>query len=106
MNLEKHKILMWIFGLGGFISILNFYLSFIRYPLHCLLSLKDDYKNISGYPMLGTVLNVISIIGFWGTKMALLATVFLFIDTGGFLWFAYSMLVQQLKRNKNNQSSQ
>lgn len=101
----KFKIFTWIFALGAFISIFNFYLSFVRYPIFCLLRKKEFYKFSSGIPLFGNIFNLVSIIAFWGTKIAILAAVFLLIDTGGLLWFAYSMLDQYFKKQKDEKQN-
>lgn len=80
-----------LFALGAFVSCLNFYLSFLRYPLCKLLG--RQYKWVSGFPVLGSLLVVIAVailhehpVFFWGgITIALL-------DTGGLHWFAGVML--------------
>jgi hypothetical protein len=85
----KHAFYGYCFlGLGGLISCVNFYLSFLRYPLHRLLGgKKEDYRWISGFPLFGTL----TIVGLpflprsiW---LSFLALVFLLIDTAGIPWF-------------------
>ncbi len=45
-----------LLSFGGCISILNFYLSFLRYPLHVLRGgNKDNFQWVSGFPLVGTV---------------------------------------------------
>jgi hypothetical protein len=41
-----------VFALGAFICLLNFYLSFVRYPLHRWRGLpKESYQWVSGFPL-------------------------------------------------------
>ena len=80
-----------LFALGTFLCCLNFYLSFLRYPLCKLLG--REYKWVSGIPVFGSLLVVIAVpvlhespVLFWsGITIALL-------DTGGLHWFAGTML--------------
>lgn len=80
-----------LFGVGGVISIVNFYLSFLRYWVHVLLRGKDvEYRWVSGIPLFGflTVVGVLLIPqSLW---VGLLALLFLVIDTGGIQWFVLS----------------
>ena len=96
------KIFIWIFYFGAFISILNFYLSSIRYPIYCLLRKKESYKFNSGIPLLGSLFNIISIITYWGTARAVLAFIFFLIDTGGFPWLIYSMAKENWWREEKD----
>jgi hypothetical protein len=77
-----------LFTIGGLISCINFYLSFLRYPVHRLCgSTKEDYSRTSGIPFFG-ILSVVGLLhlpeSIW---LSLLAFVFLLIDTGGIPWF-------------------
>lgn len=88
-----------IFVAGAFVCCLNFYLSFLRYPL-CRLR-GQEYKWVSGVPVFGSLLLVIALamvhdspVFFWiGTSIALL-------DTGGLHWFAVAMLWMCLFRRE------
>ncbi|MDT8377139.1 MAG: hypothetical protein RQ867_10455 [Mariprofundaceae bacterium] len=79
---------------------MNFYTSFIRYPLHMLRGhSKESFQWVSGVPLLGTLLVIISLLllrehalFFWSGMVLLL------IDTGGPLWFAGSLLYRRLRR--------
>jgi hypothetical protein len=80
-----------LFALGAFVCCLNFYLSFLRYPL-CKL-LRREYKWVSGIPLLGSLLLVVAVavlhespLFFWGGIMIAL------IDTGGLHWFVGILL--------------
>jgi hypothetical protein len=75
-----------LFALGALISCLNFYLSFLRYPLYRLLG--REYRWESGLPLFGSLFLVVAVVllrespgFFWGgLALALL-------DTGGLHWF-------------------
>jgi len=80
-----------LLGLGGLISVVNFYLSALRYPIFRLIHGKTaEFKWISGFPLLGSI----SIIGFLFLPKSswLVATEFLLlsIDSGGLHWFVIS----------------
>jgi hypothetical protein len=72
-----------------FIAAPNFYLSFIRpYVFHRKGGSFDDYKHVSGIPIVGTVVIVIgAILGFGSTLCAVLGLVAMALDTGGSVWF-------------------
>ena len=89
-----------LLSLGTFITCINFYLSFIRYPLHRLRGRpREDYRFVSGFPGVGS--------GFLWFAAFLLAShpplmwtsiaISLF-DTGGLHWFAGVMLYQAIYR--------
>ncbi len=82
-----------LLGLGGIICCLNFYLSFIRYPVHRLTGKKkEDYRWISGFPF-GYLFVAVSLFEFWRQPWLLaLSIIFILIDTGGLHWFFGSML--------------
>jgi hypothetical protein len=77
-----------LFALGGLISVTNFYLHILRYPIHRLRHGKDaKYKWVSGIPLLGCL----SVVGLLSLPKSLwlsvLAFLFLCIDVGGIQWF-------------------
>jgi hypothetical protein len=70
------------------IGALNFYLSFIR-PM--ISGSRSDDRNVSGVPVVGTLLVVIgTVLGFGSVLCALLGLVVVAVDTGGSLWFLLS----------------
>lgn len=78
----------FVFAFGGFLCMVNFYLSFLRYPIHRLFGGKDaEYQWVSGIPLFG-ILSVLGLVMIpksgW---LSLLALLFLLIDTGGIQWF-------------------
>ena len=83
-----------LFGLGGFFCLLNFYLSFLRYPLYRLSGGgKQEYKWVSGAPALGSLFVSIGLVSNYETKwMLILGLVLISVDTGGLHWFLATML--------------
>ena len=85
-----------LFVVGAFVSLLNFYLSFIRYMI-CRWQ-HQEYNHVSGFPLVGSPLLVVSFFCFpsehavrWA---ALIVALF---DTGGIHWFCYSMLHEAIR---------
>lgn len=86
-----------LFAVGALVSCVNFYLSFLRYPLSKLSG--HEYQWVSGIPLFGSLLLIIAVVMlhdspalFWsGIIIALL-------DTGGVHWFAAAMLRTYLFR--------
>ncbi|EIQ02016.1 hypothetical protein OpiT1DRAFT_00594 [Opitutaceae bacterium TAV1] len=83
-----------IFALGSLIASLNIYLSFIRYPLHRLSGKKkEEFRFISGIPLFGQLLIIISLFGLWDSSLFLtLGIVLLLFDTGGIQFFLFALL--------------
>ena len=75
--------------LGGFICCLNFYLSFLRYPIHKMVGgKKDNYKGVSGFPLIGSLFVAISLFRYSHiTWIFVTAMILIAIDTGGIHWF-------------------
>src|SRR5437016_13188472 len=91
-----HILAYCLFGLGGFVSILNFYLSFIR-PLVCRLRHREC-RFISGFPLVGSVLLLVSFFCFpSGQALRWAALVVGLFDTGGIHWFCGTMLYHALR---------
>jgi hypothetical protein len=92
----------FLFCLGGFICAANFYLSFLRYPMHLLKRVqKADYKWKSGIPLFGSLFVLLSIILLRDVFWILIAGIALIIiDTGGFHWFLGMMFYHQVLRKK------
>jgi len=88
--------------LGGFICCLNFFLSFLRYPIHRMRGAKkENYKWVSGFPLIGSLFVALSLIQYWHTTGILVAALFLIaIDTGGIPWFLGTMLYRALVKMK------
>ncbi len=96
-----------LFGLGGFFCLLNFYLSFLRYPIYRLSGGgKQEYKWVSGAPALGSLFVGLSLISPYVTNWMLISGVALIlIDTGGLHWFLatifYYVIFQKKGMPKN-----
>ncbi|MFC1542880.1 hypothetical protein ACFL4M_03220 [Pseudomonadota bacterium] len=94
--MEVLAYIIWV--PGALFCGLNFYISFLRYPVHKLLGRSEDsFQWVSGVPLLGTLLVFVAFIllsenplFFWSSILLVL------IDTGGPLWFAGSVLYQKL----------
>jgi hypothetical protein len=83
-----------LFALGALISCLNFYASFLRYPVHRLRGgTRENYRWSSGLPLIGSL-------ALWASIPLLLhrqpwpwvAFGLSLLDTGGLHWFAGTML--------------
>lgn len=84
----------WLaFVLGTPICLLNFYLSFVRYPLGRALGYPpESIRNISGIPLLGSALVGLSLIGLSANPYTnWLDIVVIVMDTGGIHWFVVMM---------------
>jgi multisubunit Na+/H+ antiporter MnhB subunit len=83
-------------GVGALISVIDFYLSFIRYPLHRLCHRDRPLKWVSGYPLVGSLLLWFAALSYWflgDVRSAAIALAFSVLDTGGIHWFAVSWLI-------------
>lgn len=91
-----------LFGLGGFFCLLNFYLSFLRYPIYGLSGGgKQEYKWVSGAPVLGSLFVGLSLIFHYATNWMLISGVALIIiDTGGLHWFLATMFYYEIFRKE------
>ena len=80
---------MWALVPAAFIAGLNFHLSFIRPLIYRLRhGSMEDYRHVSGFPMIGTLLVLIGgIVGFGALSSALFGLAAMLVDTGGSLWF-------------------
>ena len=78
-----------LFGLGGFFCLLNFYLSFLRYPIYRLSGgRKQEYKWVSGAPALGSLFVGFSLLSQYLTNwIVILGVALILMDTGGLHWF-------------------
>ena len=77
-------------SIGVVVTIINFYLSFIRYPLHRLRYKSLPFRWISGFPLVGSLLLWIASLSFWLSGNGRYATVALILsifDTGGIHWY-------------------
>lgn len=101
--MQMKMLLVSIFSFGGLICLVNFYLSFLRGPLHQLFAKeKTEYSWVSGFPFLGTLLVLGS--GFFLKEyqpILVLGVMLILVDTGGPHWFLGAMLYESRKaKNK------
>jgi hypothetical protein len=77
------------FVVGGFVCLLNFYLSWLSYPLHRLRGLSpESFRSHSGFPLIGSILVVVSLVGLHSQFTVVpIAIGLIAIDTGGIHWF-------------------
>ena len=77
------------FLVGGFVCLLNFYLSWLSYPLHRLRGLSpESFRSHSGFPLIGSILVVVSLVGLHSQFTVVpIAIGLIAIDTGGIHWF-------------------
>jgi len=77
------------FLVGGFVCLLNFYLSWLSYPLHRLRGLSpESFRAHSGFPLIGSILVVVSLVGLHSESTVVpIAIGLIAIDTGGIHWF-------------------
>ncbi len=87
---------------GGSICLLNFYLSWLRYPWFRLRGgRREDYQWVSGFPVLGSLLVVVA----WAVwlrredslALDIGAWTLAGLDTGGLHWFLFDMVRQRLE---------
>jgi hypothetical protein len=82
-------ILAWLaFLFGTFISIANFYWGWLRWPIYRWRKLpKDDYRNISGIPLLGSLLLGLSWLGLQSVPVISdVVLILLVLDPVGIFW--------------------
>ena len=99
------KILAHIlFYLGGYFCGLNFYLSFLRYPLYRVCGgEKDEYQWVSGAPLVGSLLVGISLISLHKiTWMLVLGLILIVLDTGGLHWSLGTMFYHEVLRREKD----
>jgi hypothetical protein len=92
-----HPVLGYLaFGFGASISLLNFYLSWIRVPL--LRGLGRSPRWVSGFPIIGSLLLVISavLLRDW-PRIAFSALALAALDTGGIHCFVGRQLWHALR---------
>ena len=77
-----------LFAIGAFLSLANFYLSFVRYFVHRALGgSKESYRFVSGIPLFGSLLLWASIPLLPSTTLMWLAAALSLCDTAGIHWF-------------------
>lgn len=87
----RHGVALALFVVGVLITVLNFYLSWIRVPLLRRVSPNHTPRWVSGIPFVGSGALWASAMVFpsgdWGAPAALAVSLF---DTGGVHWFVVS----------------
>jgi hypothetical protein len=80
-----------LFAVGACISLLNFYLSFLWYPLNKLLGWECPW--VSGFPLVGSLSLVAAALLLWNSPQWFWSCLGLaLLDTGGLHWFLGMML--------------
>jgi hypothetical protein len=81
-----------LYVISSLACVLNFYLSFVRYPLHRWRFGEAKYHGVSGVPLFGTLLVMLGLPvmphAIWPVALCF---VLLLVDTGGPLWFVKSV---------------
>ena len=78
-----------LLAFGCFLSLTNFYLSFLRYPLFRLRGgAPEDYHWMSGYPLVGSLVVLICLpFVFSNAWLFWIGIICAALDTGGVHWF-------------------
>ena len=87
-------------GLGALLTALNFYLSFVRYPLHHLIRRGQPFKFSSGVPLVGSILlwvGAYMLLSAGALRLGAFALIISAFDTGGIHWFFLSLGYQWLR---------
>lgn len=87
-------------GLGAFITTINFYLSFLRFPLHLLRGgTRASYRWTSAIPLVGSMSLWIgaALIHRSSPVLMWLAIAVSVLDTGGLHWFVASMIYHHFR---------
>lgn len=98
----------WLCGallsLGGLVCLTNFWLSFVRYPIHRARGLaREQYRFVSGVPLLGSILVALGWAGLHesaSTWLDVAALALAGLDTGGLHWFLIVMAWRSLPSNR------
>jgi hypothetical protein len=89
-----------LLSLGTFITCINFYLSFIHYPIHRLRGRpREVYRFVSGIPELGSGLLWIAALLLTDHPPLMWAAISISLfDTGGLHWFLGTMLCMAMRQ--------
>ena len=78
----------FLLALGLFVSLANFYCSFLRYWVQKYIFKNDEPNNVSGIPLIG----VITLVGAFfiprSSIVNVLVSLHIVLDTGSLTWFA------------------
>jgi hypothetical protein len=89
-----------LYCVGALISGFNFYLSFIRYPLHQFRGgSRENLHRVSGIPVVGSLLLWMSVFFFPHEMKGLVwtALVVSLLDTGGIHWFIVLVILSRAR---------
>lgn len=98
----KYALALAAVVFGGAVAVINFYLSFIRYPIFRWVWFDWQYRHISGVPLIGSVLLVPAAVYFgvtWEPGLLAVALSLVVLDTGGIAW-AVPILVREYWRTR------
>jgi hypothetical protein len=93
-----------LFVIGTLATLLNFYLSFLRFPLHLARGgTAENYRFISGLPMFGSLSLWISAPLLSAHPVAMWSALILsLLDTAGLHWFVGTMLYYSITHTPPN----
>ena len=95
--MKNDPVALGLLAVGAFIALTNFYLSFIRIPFHRWRG-HHDVKWVSGIPLLGSLVLIVSLAGLDGWP-ALLGGILFFLDTGGIVAFVLIMVWEFFRKS-------
>ena len=95
----------FILGLGSLVCIANFYLSYLRYPLFLLTGRKAEFRFVSGFPFVGSLMVVACLIFFRLPCWSVIAGIVLaLLDTGGIHWFIGSIAWHSMRNEPHKRT--
>lgn len=100
MVLTLFSVAIVLCGIGCLVTALDFYLSFLRYPLHRLSGgTRENYRWVSGLPLFGSMFLWLGA-AFLTEQPPLLwsALIVSLLDTGGLHWFIATMVWYHVMR--------
>jgi len=84
--------------LGGSVCVLNFYLYFLRCPVHRWKGGRtEEFRWVSGIPLIGSALVALSLLKFYAEPWLLaIGLLLIALDSGGVHWFLGMLFYQKL----------
>jgi hypothetical protein len=100
------KLISWfLLVLGGWLCVVNFYLSFLRYPLHRLRRRPETHRFVSGIPVFGSAMVLAALIMGPLPEWAVAAAwILIAVDTGGIHWFIAVLAWAALRERRERTS--
>jgi hypothetical protein len=91
-------------ALGTVVASINFYTSFVRYPLHRWRGgSRADFRWISGFPLVGSLFLWLAVLCLTSQPTLMWTAIIIFLfDTGGPHWFAIMMIYMLLKPRRTD----